>query len=261
MKHLLLIISVALIFVACNNDIDSEPTQREPGTLVQVSVIDALLQGIYDGYYPIGDLTTLGNYGIGTFHGLDGEMVVFNDTVFQVVSSGEVKMPAADVLTPFAAVTTFEADTSFQLSSTTFEEIKSNFDQYFPTPNLFYVIKIKGDFDYMRTRSVPKQEKPYLPLVEVTREQPEFEFENESGDIIGFYCPEFAKGINVTGMHIHFLNQERTGGGHIIEFQLKQGTMEIGYLMNYELILPEGGDFYGGDFTVDRSEDLEEAEN
>lgn len=261
MKYLLYPLLVILLFISCDEEINDEENKQNVGTLVQVSVIDALLQGIYDGNYPLGDLYKLGNYGIGTFNGLDGEMVVFNDTVFQVLSTGEVKTPADDLFTPFAALTTFIADTTFSLNDISFETIKTNFNAYFPTPNIFYVVKIKGDFEYMKTRSVPKQNKPYPPLVEVTKNQPEFEFENQSGDIIGFYCPEFAKGINVTGLHIHFLNEKRTGGGHILEFQLKQGTMEIGYLMNYKLILPEGGDFYGGDFTIDRSEDLEEAEN
>ncbi|MDA3928898.1 MAG: acetolactate decarboxylase [Prolixibacteraceae bacterium] len=261
MKKIFLVLFSIVFLFACDNDFEHENNEPTSGVLVQVSVIDALLQGIYDGYFPIGDLKEYGNYGIGTFNGLDGEMIVFNDTVFQVVASGDVKRPLDDVLTPFAAVTMMHADTTFMLSATSFEEIKLNFDSYFPTPNLFYAVKIKGDFKYLKTRSVPKQTKPYPPLVEVTANQPEFEFENESGDIIGLYCPEYAKGINVTGLHLHFLNSSRTGGGHILEFSLKQGSMEIGYLMDYRLILPEGGDFYGGDFTVDRTDDLEEAEN
>lgn len=260
MKHALLILFLSLLISACHCDVEDACTPQK-GTLVQVSVIDALLQGIYDGYYPIGELSQHGNYGIGTFDGLDGEMVVFNDTVFQVVSSGEVKTPAASVLTPFAAVTHFYADTTFALEQLSFAELKANFDTFFPTPNIFYVVKMSGEFTTMKTRSVPKQSKPYPPLVEVTKDQPEFEFENVKGDIIGFYCPAYAEGINVTGLHLHFLNSNRTGGGHILEFSLKQGSLEIGYLMNYELILPEGGDFYGGDFTIDRSDDLEEAES
>ena len=169
---------VLFVFIACNKNEIEQTDKSTVGTLVQVSVIDALLQGIYDGYYPIGDLLHYGNYGIGTFNALDGEMIVFNDTVFQVVSSGEVNLPEANVLTPFAAVTTLNVDTTFTFSGISFEQIKADFDKYFPTPNVFYVIKLKGNFTKMHTRSVPKQEKPYRPLVEVTANQPEFEFEN-----------------------------------------------------------------------------------
>jgi acetolactate decarboxylase len=253
------ILASVLLFWGCEQEIEKGNDSR--GKLVQISVIDALLQGIYDGILPIGQLTEYGDFGIGTFDGLDGEMVVFNDTVFQVVSTGKVNVPSPDVLTPFAAVTKINADTSFSLSSISYTEIKENFNSYFPTPNIFYVVKIHGKFSYMKTRSVPKQSKPYPPLAEVTALQPEFEFENVTGDIIGFFCPEYAKGINVTGLHLHFLTNDRKGGGHIIDFKIEGANMELGYLFDYRLILPQGGDFFGGDFTVDRSKDLENAEN
>lgn len=259
-------LTCALVLFSCESNLNEYNCNKEKlpssnGTLIQISVIDALLQGIYDGNFPIADLYKYGNYGIGTFNGLDGEMIVFNDTVYQVTSKGVVDKPSSDLLTPFAAVTTMKKDTSFNLNNSSFDLLKQNFDLYFPTPNIFYIVKIEGEFSYVKTRSVPKQSKPYPPLVEVTANQPEFEFGNVKGDIIGFYCPQYAKGINVTGLHLHFLNQSRTGGGHILEFELKTGTIEIGYLLNYRLILPAGGDFYGGDFTLDRSYDLEKAEN
>lgn len=259
MKKLIVLFAAILLLSSCTN----EPVIDEPknNVLVQVSVIDALLQGIYDGFYPVGDLPSLGSYGLGTFDALDGEMVVFNDTVFQVVATGEVKIPEPTVLSPFAAVTNFKADTTYQLANVTYDSIKNNFNNYFPTPNIFYAVKVHGTFSYMKTRSVPKQSKPYPPLVDVTKNQPEFEFKEVSGDIIGFYCPDYASGINVTGLHLHFLNSSRSGGGHILNFTIESGTMELAYLLDYRLILPTGGDFYGGNFTVDRSDDLEEAEN
>lgn len=258
MKKILLIVTAFVLFCACSQK--TAPKKTDAGVLVQVSVIDALMQGFFDGFYSLEDLKQHGNFGIGTFDGLDGELVLFNDTVFQVLASGVVNIPDVDVQTPFAAVTFFEADTIFRLSAVSFDSIRNGFNSFFPTPNIFYVIRMKGEFSTMRTRSVPKQSKPYPGLAEVTKTQPEFDFQNVHGDIIGFYCPEYAKGINVTGLHLHFLNSERTGGGHILDFRLKSGTMELAYLLDYRLILPSGGDFYGGDFSIDRSKELEAAE-
>ena len=48
-------------------------TNRE--TLSQVSTINALLAGVYDGILTVGELKGYGDFGIGTFEGLDGEMV------------------------------------------------------------------------------------------------------------------------------------------------------------------------------------------
>jgi acetolactate decarboxylase len=260
-KLSILICAISLLLWSCEKE-DITPLDKSVnGLLVQVSVIDALLQGIYDGVMPIGNLLEYGDFGIGTFHALNGEMIVLNDTVFQVLSTGAVVKPSGDATTPFAAVTAFAADTTFALKEISYDSLKANFNNYFPTPNLFYAVKMKGEFSYMKTRSVPAQSIPYPPLAEVTKTQPEFEFNQVAGEIVGFYCPAYAQGLNVTGLHLHFLTADRTGGGHILAFEITNATLEIGYLPEFKLILPTSGDFLGGDFTIDRTDDLEEAEN
>jgi len=197
MKNIFFVFCILFFgFVSCNKETEIENENTRP-VLVQISVIDALLQGIYDGNYPVNDLRNLGDVGIGTFNALDGEMIMLNDTVFQVVSTGEVKIPGKDIFTPFASVSGWETDTSFTINKGTYELLKTNFNNYIPTPNIFYAVKINGLFSYVKTRSVPKQEKPYPPLVDATAKQSMFEFNNIKGTIVGYYCPAFASGINV----------------------------------------------------------------
>lgn len=260
--HYVALFLTSLWFTGCHqSETVLENDTAETGTLVQVSVIDALMQGIYDGSYTTGELVRHGNLGTGGFNSLNGEMMILNDTVYQILSSGKVVLPSPDTKTPFAAITEFRADTSFSLAGTTYDSLRTNFSRYFPTPNLFYAIRIKGEFSFMKTRSVPAQAKPYPPFVVVTRSQPEFEFKNATGDVVGFFSPEFAKGIAITGLHLHFLNTARSGGGHITAFTLNKGTMEIGYINDFQLVLPEGGDFFKGNFSIDRTKELKEAEN
>ncbi|HPR30952.1 MAG TPA: acetolactate decarboxylase [Prolixibacteraceae bacterium] len=262
MKHFFILFLVSVfLFVSCATESDFEEEQKSttPG-LIQISLIDALLQGFFDGYYPIGEFKKLGDIGIGTFDALDGEMIVLNDTVFQVLSTGEIAYPSDTVLTPFASIAPWSPDTLFQMEQISFDSMKANFDTYFPTPNIFYSVMIKGKFRSMKTRSVPRQEKPYPGLAEVAKHQPEFSFTNTSGVIVGFFSPAYSAGIGVDGFHLHYLTDDRRGGGHILAFDLTEGTMELGYLFRLQLIFPEGGDFFGGDFAVDRSEDLDSAE-
>ena len=54
-----------------------------------------------------------------------------------------------------------------------------------PSPNIFYAIRIEGNFTYIKARSVPKQEN-YRPLVEVAKEQPVFTFTDIDGTLAGF---------------------------------------------------------------------------
>jgi acetolactate decarboxylase len=95
----------------------------------------------------------------------------------------------------------------------------------------------------------------------VTKNQPEFEFINESGTLVGFRCPPYAAGVNVVGYHLHFLNESRNAGGHVLEFTVENGTVKIDNTRYFLMILPgETSDFYNIDLSPDNQEELELAE-
>ena len=239
---------------------DNPIPQRE--TLVQVSTIDAILSGIYDGVMTFGTLKEYGNFGIGTFEGLDGEMIGLDGNFYQVKADG-IAYPVSDsTKTPFACVTFFDTDLEEQLAEDmNYEQLGEFLDRILPTTNIFYAIKIEGAFSYMKTRSVPHQEKPYPPLVEVTKNQPVFEFNDVEGTIVGFRCPAYVKGINVPAYHLHFLTQDRDGGGHILEFKIKEAAAYVDYTSEFLMILPgEDSDFYKIDLAQDKQEELEKVE-
>jgi len=92
---------------------DNPVAQRE--TLTQISTIDAILSGVYDGVLTYGSLKEYGDFGIGTFAGLDGEMVGLDGDFYQVKADG-IAYPVSDSLeTPFACVTFFDVDREEQL--------------------------------------------------------------------------------------------------------------------------------------------------
>ena len=51
------------------------------------------------------------------------------------------------------------------------EWLKTFIDEKLPTKNIAYAIKIEGLFSYVKTRSEPKQTKPYAKLKEVLKKQ------------------------------------------------------------------------------------------
>jgi len=239
----------------------AQPAERE--VLVQVSTIDALLDGVFDGETTYAQLCRYGDFGIGTFNGLDGEMIAFDGAVWQVRADGKAyRVDAAAAYTPFAAVTYFDTDITVPVAAgTDFAGLAKLIDGLVPSSNYFYAIRLDGVFTYMKTRSVPAQQKPYPPLVEVTKHQPEFEFHDVAGTVVGFRCPPFAKGVNVTGDHLHFLNIARSGGGHILAFTVKEAVLSIDLTSRYLLLLPEpGGAFATSDLSKDRQDELHQAE-
>lgn len=79
-------------------------------TFYQTSMMSALIAGLYEGDFTIGQLLEHGNFGIGTFDDLDGEMIVLGDEVYQLTSTGDVHLVDKAMTTPFASVVDFSAN-------------------------------------------------------------------------------------------------------------------------------------------------------
>ena len=254
MKQNLIAVIFILLLISCTN--------RNSDTITQISTIDAIITGVYDGETKISELQKFGDTGIGTFNHLDGEMIMLDGKIHQIKSDGNVYDPPGNVKTPFACVTQFGEDFSFNISSTkTFNDIERIIDSLISGKNLFYAVKIKGDFSFMKTRSVPSQNKPYKPLTEITKNQPIFMLHNTSGDIVGFRCPNFVKGINVTGYHLHYINKEKTNGGHILDFKIEKGICYVDIINKFNMILPKNNkQFNSNDYSLDRSGEVKKAE-
>jgi acetolactate decarboxylase len=246
----------SLIFLAygCNHC----PQQKD--TLYRVSTIDALLKAAYDGDIALKSLKKHGDFGIGTFNNLDGEMLLLDGTFYQIKSDGNVYEVSADVKTPFACVTFFEAKETFILEGgTDFAKFAKDSKMYFGA-NYFYAVKIEGTFKSVKARSVPAQGKPYPLLTEVVKTQPVFEFKDVKGTLAGFFTPTFFKGINVTGVHLHFISEDRKSGGHVLDFEIKDGFLKTDKTTNVFLSLPDTPEFSAMDFRKDMEKDLNKVE-
>lgn len=207
---------------------------RPEGTVFQVSTINALLQGLYDGEMTCGELKKQGDLGVGTFDGLDGEMVVIDGRILQVKADGKV-LPAADEeKAPFATVTFFKADQSQKVKEVAdYAQLQRLLDGLVTNRNLFCAIRIDGTFSYVKTRSVPRQVKPYPPLAEAVKNQSVFEMRNVRGTVVGFYCPPYVQSLNVPGYHLHFVTEDRKQGGHLLECSLQEGTLQMDPVRNF----------------------------
>ena len=241
--------------------IDDYSVHNHDDSVTQVSTIDAILAGLYDGVISYGELKSYGTFGIGTFEGLDGEMVALDGNFYQIKADGAVYKVDDNMTAPFACVTFFENDYEIPLQvSMDYTQFQDYLDDTIREKNIFHAVKIKGVFYYVKARSVPRQEKPYPPLVEVTANQTIFEFNEVSGTIVGFYCPDYVEGLNVPGYHLHFITADKTAGGHVLEFQVKDAQLSVDFSSELRLILPPTEEFNRLDLTGSKKEEMEEAE-
>ncbi len=237
---------------------DADPAQD---VLWQVSTINALMQGVYDGAVSVAQVKEKGDLGVGTFEGLDGEMVVLDGKVYRVRADGKAVQPEDDEKVPFAAVTFFEADQQTELRDIeNYAELTAELDQMRSNPNLFYVWKISGTFPYMKTRSVPRQAEPYPPLAEATKNQAVFEFQDVKGTLVGVWCPDYAKTLNVAGYHLHFLTEDGQAGGHVLECALAEGTAALDSTAEFAMVLPQNEHFARTDLAGTSEEDVKKVE-
>ena len=229
-------------------------------TLYQVSTATALVEGIYQGAVQVAALREHGDLGLGTFENLDGEMVVVDGHFFQVRSDGSVREVQDNVLSPFAAVTAFSPDQSITLENCPdLSYLTSQFDALRQSDNFFYALRVDGTFDYIHARAM-RRTKEGIPLVQAAAVQPEFEFHNISGTLVGFWTPEYAKSLNVPGYHQHFVSADRTQGGHVLQCRGKNLRLQIQREGDYHIVLPETEDFLKANLRRDPTAALARAE-
>ncbi|MDD4952901.1 MAG: acetolactate decarboxylase [Desulfovibrionaceae bacterium] len=231
------------------------PADRD--VLFQSSVLDALLAGVYDGEFTVGELKKHGDFGLGTFNAVDGEMIVVDGVVYQAKAGGKVLVAEDAAKTPWAAVTWFEADRIQKLGEVSgLADLGAKVDAALPTRNLFFAIRIDGRFKMVKTRSIRPQKRPYRPLAEVVKDQVVVLFEDLDGTLVGLRCPPFVKGSNVPGYHWHFISADRKQGGHVLDCRFTGLVAKIDLIDGYFLLLPGQEDYLRLDLSGDKAGEL-----
>jgi acetolactate decarboxylase len=238
----------------------ADTLEIDHSTLFQVSTSTALVEGVYGGVVTIAELKQHGSFGLGTFDGLDGEMLALDGHFYQVLGDGTVREAHDDARVPFAVVTEFRAEREFIIDCVeSFDELTAQLDSRRNTGNLFFAARIDGHFAHIRTRALCKTVSG-VSLVEATAHQPEFALTDVSGTAVGFWTPLYARTINVAGWHFHFVTDDRTGGGHVLDCQGVQLRAQLQDLADVRIAMPETAAFLQADLTQDPSHELDLAE-
>jgi len=227
-------------------------------TLCQVSTIDSLLLGGYDGEFTFRELAGYGDFGIGTFDAIDGEMIALEGSFYQVKADGRVYPVRGDMTTPFSSVTFFEPDYHFTLEGTcNYSEFIEEVLPKLPSRTMLYAIRMDVAAPHVKARAIPRQDRPYPPLAVATVDQSVFNINNTTGTIVGFFTPESFQGLNIPGFHLHYIDSERTRGGHILDFMLENVTVVLDATPGFTLQLPPSELMPEPDPERNLSDDLE----
>lgn len=216
----------------------------------QTSTMGALIDGVYDGDVTIGELLAHGDFGLGTFNHLDGEMLILDGVCYHLRADGSASIADGGDLTPFAAVTWFTADTRIPVPpGSDRAAVTALIDASLASQNLIYAVRIAGTFGEITTRTVMAQQPPYPPLTEAAKGQQESTFHAITGTLAGYRTPGYERGIAVAGYHLHFIDQGHTRGGHALNYRLDHGTVDISSRSELHLSLPRTPQFLDSNLT------------
>ena len=222
---------------------NSQVKPDENSVIYQTSLMSSLLAGVYRSERTLGDVFTHGEFGLGTFDDLDGEMIAFDGEAHQIFSDGSARVVSYDQHTPFAVVTKFNPSMTLEVSFDEPRSLEDIIDRLAPSQNHFCSIRLDGNFELVRTRTVHRQTPPFKPLVLAVSEQKYFDFRDVSGTLIGFRSPPYTQGVNVAGYHVHFITEQRDGGGHVLEYRIKRGKLQLGLVSKLLIDLPHNNEF------------------
>jgi acetolactate decarboxylase len=235
-------------------------SERESHVIFQTSTIDALLEGAYDGEVSFEELREHGDFGLGTLDAVDGEMIAVDGRFYRAGPDGAVGEVPGSARTPFAAVTFFEADLTLPLDGPLdHAAMLERLEEALPG-DACQALRIDGGFDFVKARSVRRQAKPYPPLEEVAADQSVFTLRDVEGSLVGFRFPDYAQGLEVAGYHLHFVTDDRTRGGHVLDCRLSGGTLAAERSSDLHVELPAGVDVLGPEATGGRRDLLDRIE-
>ena len=118
-----------LLLLALSLSLQADAIAKNRDVLYQNSIINALLEGVYEGDVTFKEVKRRGNFGIGTFNELDGEMIAFDGEFFQIRADGVAYPVKSSMKTPFVSVTFFESDEAFELKDVeSYDALKRDVD-------------------------------------------------------------------------------------------------------------------------------------
>jgi acetolactate decarboxylase len=214
--------------------------ERPTHELFQTSTVAALLDGAYDGDVTLAEILEHGDLGLGTLDGLDGELIVLDGQAWKAELDCTLTRPPGSSRTPYAVVVPFSPSQPIALDGPFGDaELEARLGAELAATTRPTAIRIDGRFAEVHVRSVPRQRHPYRPLAEAIAEQRVSVLRDVTGTMMGFCFPDALEGIEMVGAHLHFIDDERKRGGHVLSYTLLEATARLDGATRLHVELPD----------------------
>ena len=234
----------SLFLCACHHALPGATARsaQEGPALYQYSTLSALMAGNYEGQATVDAVAAKGDFGLGTYNGLDGEMVVLDGVFYRADSGLRLNVAPPDAKIPFASVVFFTPEAQSQApAQPDLAALAAWLDTQIAAPRLFAAAKVRGTFSRLTVRSVPAFTAPYPGLAQALKSQTVREFADVSGTLVGIRSPAETAGTTVPGWHFHFVGDDGATGGHVLAASAAAVQASWMSMKRFALEMPELG--------------------
>jgi acetolactate decarboxylase len=138
------------------------------------------------------------------------------------------------------------------LTLTALKDLGARIDPFRLGANLFAMIQIKGLFEQMEMPTVSRVPEG-VGLLEASINQAMVCIEKVSGTLVGFWSPAHTTRLNIPRYHFHFLSNDQTSGGHVLDLKADSLEIELDFQSNHRLALLETKQLFEADLSHDIS--------
>ena len=189
------------------------PRARPPSDIVrQTCARDAVAA------WAITNLLAEGDFGIARQGGVN--LVIDTGRVYRVNARGLVDSSAVTGSVDFGIVTFFETDRSYDVADMNAALFRQTLDWKRPAPGHIYAIRVAGLFKRMDITGTSAAE-------------------NASGTMIGFYYPDYLRGVHAGGYEFVFVGADGRSGGSVADFEIAQARIDLDDCNELRVGLPE----------------------
>ncbi len=219
------------VFTGCNTTTIVQMLDRH--ALYQSTPLAYLQAGNYNTSITTGQFKSIGNFGIGTFDGFAGEAVMLDGVVYQIPSTGKIAIPSDETKLFFGSCILFDVEKRFTMRNVqSYNDFQKALQSYFSTNLHLRAIQVEGTFKSIRVSCVEKQTPPYKPFNEASRQAKVHTWKEMRGTLVGFWTPpSVPEAVMAPGFHLKFISEDKTMGGHVIDFQADKLTILMKNIM------------------------------
>lgn len=206
----------------------------------RTGTLETLLAGRLQGDATIDAVLEQGDHGIGSTAQPRGELIIVDGEAYGAAADGRASRVAADTTIPFAVVCRFSVLAHSPLRRPLgLRTLRDVVDAMAPGAPSVLAVRLDGDFTELRLAGAPAPTSISPPLGDAAAQQTEWSLPRASGTVVGFRFPDRVAGVEVPSYHLHFLADDRTHGGHVIDLTMSEGELRVDGRDELHVELPE----------------------